>query len=545
VAYGARVGEVDFPIIGPIKQSVKFGPLEDVQDRLKRPPVAVSLGCHTDGHADWHLDPHDPYTMAAGVCKRVASAPPQIDRKLLARFRLFVRSFVRKHFTPLACTSDTSLDTWLSNTSYPEWRKRELREAFAKWRGNLDPKDLKVKSFMKDETYGEVKHARGIYSRSDLFKCLVGPTFKLIEAEVYSHESFIKHIPVKDRPEYITNLLQKVGAKYLQTDFTAFEAMFVREIMESCEFELYDYMTQLLPDHDDFMFLCTEFIAGINQCVFKNFSVDIQASRMSGEMCTSLGNGFTNLMLLLFACECYDSKAAAVVEGDDGLTSIVGRVPNSEFFARLGANVKLVVYDELNRASFCGLIFDPVDRCNLRDPFKVLINFGWAASRYTHSRPKKLRVLLRCKSLCLIYQYPGCPIIQNLALYGLRVTSDVRFYQLLKLANARGVEDYTRQLILSAISLPPYPRYQGMGSRLLFEQEFGVSIEQQREYERYLDSLKTITPLSPGVLSDGFSSTSQKYWNMYVLPLLDDFTHPPIPNRSIWRWEPVCVHTGW
>lgn len=180
VGYGYRVGEVEMPPIGDIKDSVKFSKLKPSEPNL-RPPTSVTLGCHVVGQSLPHVDPSDPITTAAGVCKRFATKTPEVDPALLARLRVFVRKYVRKNFAPLEATSDTSVEYWLRNSNYPEWRKKELLDCYNSHSGPLLDSETHCSSFPKDEEYAEYKHTRGINSRSDYFKTLVGPIFVLIE----------------------------------------------------------------------------------------------------------------------------------------------------------------------------------------------------------------------------------------------------------------------------------------------------------------------------------------------------------------------------
>lgn len=86
-----------------------------------------------------------------------------------------------------------------------------------------------------------------INSRNDTFKCYSGPFFKAMENEVYKYHSFIKHVPVPDRPALIC-ALDKSGCYKYATDFTAFESHFKKEIMEKIEFILYDHLLQDYPE---------------------------------------------------------------------------------------------------------------------------------------------------------------------------------------------------------------------------------------------------------------------------------------------------------
>jgi hypothetical protein len=318
----------------------------------------------------------------------------------------------------LPANSDTTLENWLLNTRYPEWRKLELLKVRDEMSdiltiGKQGYKYAKVKSFVKDEIYPEYKHARVINSRCDAFKISVGPIFKLIEEELYKLHYFVKKVPVNERASYIESILKKNYKHYVCTDHSQFEAHFTLLMMEICEFELYDYMTQNLPQHSWFMKLCREFIGGKNYCTMADVMYEILATRMSGEMCTSLGNGFTNLMAMLFVCHQLGIDTDGVVEGDDGLFGL-DECPTSDDFKKAGFTIKMKIVRSYNVASFCGLLFSE-ELQFITDPIKVLLNFCWIRGRYARSKEKKLRQLLRGKVLCVLFQYPACPLITQFA----------------------------------------------------------------------------------------------------------------------------------
>jgi len=464
--------------------------------------MRVSLGAHVKASCPLVPDLTDSRTTKAGARHRICRNPPTAREDIVGGFRIFVRRQVRKHFVPLAHDVDVTAETWLSHTSYPDWRRKELRVVWDRvgeirnlWDPDKAHRYFRCSSFAKDEDYPTYKHSRGIFSRSDEFKCAVGPIFKLIEEQVFKHPAFIKHIPVADRPDYIMGLLHREGAKYVATDYTSFESLFVRELMEACEFELYAYMTQHLPSGCEFMHLVREVLGGLNLCVFKDFRLLLEACRMSGEMCTSLGNGFSNLMFMKFFCKrngC--KKIRGVVEGDDGLFTMVGIPPGEEDFALLGLIIKVEVHDTISTASFCGLVFDRVDRINVTDPRKVLNNFGWVQRTYANVRPHKLRQLMRCKALSLAFQYPGCPIIAALGAYGIRVTrkTNVNFRKYL---DRKGGSLYEREQMLLAMKAGDgqYPtKKTGLATRLLVEKLYRISVSTQLAIEDYLGSLKSI-----------------------------------------------------
>lgn len=510
--FGYRLGEVKLPVEPEQKEGSRISRIRPV-DLEKRPPVAVSLGPIVPGVLLPHPDPQDPATLAAGVKKRVTIRPPKADPRLLREFNRFVRRWVKKHLVPLTPDSDISVETWLESTHYTRRRKTDLAKKWEQVGGlsGLQKKHRKCKSFMKDEHYPEYKHARSINSRTDEFKCAVGPIFKLIEKELFKMEYFIKKVPVKDRPAYILELLKREGAEYIATDYTAFEANFVRSLMENCEFELYRYMTSKLPGGRDFMNLIEEAMLGENELIFRNFKVKVPATRMSGEMCTSLGNSFSNLMIMLFMCKKHGvKKVKGVVEGDDGLFVGNGKFPTEQDFAKLGLMLKMEKHNELSTASFCGLIFAEEDRVNIADPYKVLAMFGWSTGRYARARDGKLKMLLRSKALSVAYQYPGCPVLQELAKYGLRVTrgSDVR-----PLLNDERLGWWNRQLLQDALDHPVINQPVGMSSRLLMEQKFGLSIEAQLRIEKLLSEKDDLAVLK---LDLDFPNIWNSYYETYV-----------------------------
>lgn len=557
--YGYRIGEVPMPDIPPMKDcEIRLKNCKQVEfDPLKRKPVAASLGPIVAGAACPHPCLDDRDTAIAGAMKRFLTRPPKANRKIRKKFGQFVKGWCMKNLTPLPSDTDTSVESWLKTTGYPEWRKEELRRVWQEtieiWDANKARKNFGVNSFVKDECYPEWKHARSINSRSDLFKCAVGPIFKAIEHEVFKYKAFIKHIPVADRPQYVKDMLFRVGAKYGATDYTAFESHFVKELMEDCEFELYSYMTQYLPEHNEFMRFIRDVIGDINQCEFKYFLVWVMATRMSGEMCTSLGNGFSNLMLTLYVLGSEGTKEVdVVVEGDDGLFTIEGKIPTTKDFEELGMTIKLEIHDSLETASFCGMIFDIEDKKIVADPRKVLATFGWTSFQYARMKTVKLKALLRCKALSLAHQYPGCPIISELAQYGLRLTAKVSKESVRdRIMNNTLMSNWERERELSILeryltseqSIPD--QTVGIKTRYLVERLYQIPVYQQLKIEEYLRDKQDLEPMDCSFILDIMPDAWKQYYEAYHIELdrFDDnlFYPPPIwPINSSWK-EPFSV----
>ena len=491
--YGYTIYDIDLGEMPEIKSSYKLK-IHPVQPKRRRTIVQRSLGCHVDGHALPHPSPDCPATMKAGVEKRFVSKPPEPDHHLLKEFKKFVSDYCQKHLTPLSPDTDVSVPTWLSKTRYPLSRREELLKC---WMDNpmLKPEHFICKGFMKDETYVTYKHARGINSRHDRFKCEVGPYAKAIEEQIYKLHHFIKHVPVADRPRVIKERLYSIGRKYFASDYTAFESLFTKELMESCEFVMYDYMTQHLPSHDHFMKIMHEVLAGTNRIQYKFFDVLVEATRMSGEMFTSLGNGWANLMIFLFVAHKSACVVDGFVEGDDGIFALLnGDSLDESLFVKMGLKIKLEHHNDLCSASFCGIIFDPDDCINVTDPREVLAGFGWTTNLYVKASARVRAQLLRAKSLSYAYQYPGCPIIAELAEYGLRMTRglDIKHF----VSEKWQVNQWEREQVLG-LEYKNIPRRSvGMSTRLLVEKKYGLTVEIQLSIESYLRNLMVLQPLT-------------------------------------------------
>jgi hypothetical protein len=433
------------------------------------------------------------------VVHRTGRRPNKTKPIKVRRLRRFARRWLGKNFDPLSSDTDVSFYTWISKCPYPHHRKVELTE---KWEAmkSQNPEDYKwVKAFMKDEVYSDYKYPRGIYSRSDEFKCLYGPYVKPIEEELYNHKYFVKHIPVKDRGRWIQERLGR-GPQFNMraSDFTAMESSFTEEIQFTLDVVLFQFF---YANHSCLAIVMRLLYvkSGQNVCLFKFFIVIMNAKKMSGEMDTSLTNGFANMILCMFVvivlCKCTDFDC--VVEGDDGVFVFVGIGPTSEDFADLGFSIKFEDVTELSEASFCGLVFDPDDGIVVADPREVLCTFGWTTARYARSRKSRLLALLRAKSLSYAHQYPGCPIIAALARYGLRVTRGISIQRILQRSSNMSQWEYVQLLEAHAatrngvphLDVPPM-------TRLLVERKFGISVQAQCAVEDMLDRKNDLEPLS-------------------------------------------------
>lgn len=424
VAYGYRAAEV-LPRVAPTKRG-KVQLREGPAVRRKRSRNFINLPDVPEipGVAPLSADRYDQDTTVQGAYKRYARDVPPLNPERKERFRQYVRGYLRETFTPLREIMD--YHEWLESESYPKSRREQITREWLQWSGRAGPlpgpvgsesyelyKRLlsRVKAFGKLEPYPEYKHVRHINARCDLAKGAFGPLVKSMEREVYSKDHhFIKHVSMPDRPALI-RALKQAGCQYVATDHTAFEAHFTVELMEIVEFELVVYLLGQVPAVA--RLLC-EVEGGMNDIQMRGngYRMLIDGIRCSGDMWTSLFNGFGNLMSFGFACQELGSKFDGYVEGDDGIFAVSGEVPSPELMKDLGFEVKMEVHSNPEEASFCGLILagDQI----IRDPIKFLQKFGWTSS-YLDAGPKMMRKLALAKSLSALYETPDCPIVSAAA----------------------------------------------------------------------------------------------------------------------------------
>jgi hypothetical protein len=378
---------------------------------------------------------------------------------------------------------------------------------------NTDPRFKRVKSFIKDETYGQYKYPRAINSRHDMFKIRVGPIFKQIEKVVFKDPYFIKYVPADERAKVIKEEVHQDNATVIGTDYTSWEALCTRDLMMATEIPLYEYMTQNLPDKE-WIRIVKSALTGLNICEFKFFKVIIEATRMSGEMCTSLGNGFMNLICSLFVLhklKC--DRVKGKVEGDDGVFSFLGKAPTPDDYQRLGLLIKIAIYKNVTSGSFCGVIADFDDLINITNPIESMLDFGYTNRAYINAGDKKLKMLLRAKAMSMAYQYPGCPILYELAQYGLRVTEGSR-WQLPWNMSQYEIERFKRMHDKFQGKIPRRePTYK---TRLLMEETYGIKICHQMEIEEYLRNKNDLTPIRCPAVIQYCNKDQIDYYNKYA-----------------------------
>ena len=367
------------------------------------------LGPVVHGVAPPIPDVHDGLTLMAGARARFLHQNPKPSA--LQGAAKFIDKWLKRYLTPLKRCDLMTKKEYIEGTNHPLWRKMELTLAAESLEESpLCREDMKVKMFGKMETHMQYKHARCINSRVDRFKVYSGLFFHAIEKQLYDLPEFIKHVPVKDRPRFVVDRLGNHPGPYYETDYSHFESHFTPAILRIFEMRLYKYMLAEFPAE---LRNITAALTGKNRCSNVFFTVVVPGTRMSGEMCTSLGNGFTNLMLAKYAAYRKGGHIDGFVEGDDGLF-VCSKPLTKEDFAALGFDIKILSYSDLLLTSFCGLSFTR-SMASITDPIEVLLNFPWTHSPQANGVFRVRMGLLRAKALSLLYEHPRCPILSVMA----------------------------------------------------------------------------------------------------------------------------------
>lgn len=455
---------------------------------------------YVDGVAPLCMDANDRKTQEDGLMKRLGQELPVRDPVKVADLKAFVARQLEK-IAPLDAVMTT--DEWLDSTHYSLERKKELKAIADRLAETGLPGRRKlgaIKPFVKRESYPMLKHCRWINAPNDKFKVVCGPAFKSMEKVIYGfdwfglgHSNFVKHLPVTDRPLLIEQL-ERLGFKFHGTDFTAFEAHMTEDIMDAIECQVYAHMLKKFPGlaHCICSVLKGERAGTTSAGVY----IKSKSRRMSGDCCTSLGNGLTNLLLWAYLCEKKNTGWDGYVEGDDGIFVCTGEAPTTADYEAMGFKIKMVSSMDPADLSFCGLVISA--GVILRDPCKFIQNFGWTGS-FVHSKQEIMIQMLRAKALSALYETPSCPLVSAIAARAKTITDG---------HTARFVLDaYHNTVVDGDEAAIPW------AARIKFQELYGISPAVQIESEHRIkngDDLKFLRDILV------FSNDVLAYSNSYV-----------------------------
>jgi len=531
--FGYRHGEVPLPMskLDPkkIKKDIEFhGCVISRNDVEIQKPISRTLPIYFVGAANYRPDPDFPPNVVIGCLARVGMDAPKVDGRIMAAIKNFTLSFCHQYLTPLD-PARVDFYTWIESTPYTRKRKDNLIKT---WEANPsdDPGTVSGstdnKSFIKDEAYPEPKAPRAINSKADWFKCYSGPLFGAIGKDVFQLEWFIKTVPVRDQPEHLISVLYDLFSPISNNDATSYEAHFKKIIMTNIEFVVYFYMCQFSPIYMDKMHKIYKALTGKQTLFFKHVWLTVPAMRCSGEMNTSLGNGLTTVLLVLFIAWVRQAIVRLKAEGDDNLSvwQFEDAVPTERDWAELGWVMKVERPNCISSASFCGNIFDLDDQRVIVDPRNALLDFGWVRKAYVGVGPKVLKQLLRSKALSMAHQYNGCPILGLFGRHVVGLTKDVIMRK--SIIDTMNVYDKEQYLAIVVKELPPYIE-PTPASRFLVNSLYGISIDEQICFERSIEKIQLWSAVELNFLT---TTLTEETYSDYTAPVGEPWVYPKQTN---------------
>lgn len=415
--------------------------------------------------------PHrnDPQNILVGVQHRIGRAKPYpsgIDLNIVDQ--------ILDDFFPLREKLTMSFDEWIETTQYPRHRKEKLTALRRRIDEGQISIDWNCDIFIKAECYDRFKFPRIISARSDSAKVILGPIFRPIEDYVFEQPWFIKHIPVRERAKYIVDHFGPGDYTYIVNDHTSFE-VHAHTTFSAFEFRLYE---RLLTSTD---FAKLRPLLGLQNIRTRGYSGRV-ASRMSGEMNTSLGNGLANF--LSFAYLMYEAGAGkddikCIIEGDDAIFAVPKQYDHAvteAAFSRIGFVVVMERHRRLGHCGFCSTYFADDGTAVVVEPLKAYTRLPISFSR-PHGRVNDLRF---SKALSCAVEYRGVPILQALGQRLLREYPQGKFIC---------TDWYERQLFEHDHPSDPIPITED--ARNMYFQMFNIDGPTQEMAERWFETCPT------------------------------------------------------
>jgi hypothetical protein len=257
-------------------------------------------------------------------------------------------------------------------------------------------------------------------------------------------------------------------------------------MQRAIELPFYEYMLKLVrnqPGVAEFLDTHRRVATAKQKLWNKHASFVLDACRMSGETCTSLGNGITNLVLAHYVAWKTGAQVLdGVVEGDDGLFVLRGKPPTKEQFADHGCIVKLEPVHDLALAGFCSMYVVEVDGkpVLIRDFREKLVKFGWTTTRSAVYSANARKGLLAAAGFSLAAEAGSCPVLWKVAECVLRDTVGATpdYQHEYKATAVQGFEDDIRQRVHSP----------SRAVREAYERMFNIDVSEQLRIEQEIET---------------------------------------------------------
>lgn len=439
----------------------------------------------------------------AGIVHRFGRSMP--DRNALQdKYHRFAIGFIDQYVPKLTRDDVPSFDEWLQYSTYSKHRKDSLRETRDEM-SHVTRDMCNSKSFIKDEGYGEMKNPRIINSPSDYFKVIIQPLQKAADEKMF-HDPvmskwFIKGTDPRTWVERMENTFG--GAKVINTDFRSFEChhrgVFAKVIWH---WQMHMYRNLFVSRaHKN---LIHKLILGTNVNKMGNVSATIDETLMSGVAWTSSGNAVLNLTINCFLAleemfpdlepEELVAKAHLFIglfEGDDGVFINVGQ--RDERAKELGVLLTFKKTQDYSTAEFCSMVVPRGETALSYDFRKAIQNFSILPVKYAGANDSVCKALVRAKAMSYKYMYGSSPIVGELALKLLEMTSGIDVSGVLDVLDDRKriiVDKFLEGVHSSKGALLRERPVISWAARCNYAEVFGISPEQQLVLEAQIRGSK-------------------------------------------------------
>lgn len=455
----------------------------------KRHYVAAALPTHVQNVCPYVPDNQCSLGKLTSVFKRLLKKPPDI--KYYKDQKNFVRNLLYNTVTPLEPHELMTYPEFRESIPHPEWRKLQLDEALEEYPKTSPKSHSSIKSFIKREMFLEPKIPRSINARCDKAKVKYGPMVKSIERKFYDELGyFAKHIPPIDRPRIIKERFSHFQHIYC-SDYTAFESHMTPRMMRVNESQFIRYMMQYANPKLAKQYI--RMLEGKNVPKSSALSVSVYGVRQSGEMSTSLSNGFTNMASIIYmlwrklgrpnlSSEKFWNQFDLLIEGDDALIGYNGEFELTEAdFSEVGLTSKIEKHRTIETTRFCQIAFQQDDMKPIADVRRSIQKIFFTMAQGFKGKLSKMLQFQQAKARSLLYEFPACPVVTSIGKALLRLSAG---------AEPIFEDNWKHKPSLTEIEKLIAENKFSMKSRIFVEQTQNISIQTQLEIEKLFDELK-------------------------------------------------------
>lgn len=452
----------------------------------------------------YFANPTDRTNMERAFRLRINPVTPISNPKLLHELAQYVDMFLLKqqnkgYLEPLPNLEqydDELFEQWLENNHHYGLPRKQMfrrKRTIVKPHGRIifQNRFTDVQSFIKLKMTEEAKYPRLVNSRSDYYKVIVAPYVKLIEDQVFKMKWFLSGIPTHKFPPYLEKLTNLPWI--METDYSSFEGCFTREYTKCVEEKLWKFFLVNNPEMLKYFMAPYEDLNGethVNRIFGPNYTAFVEGSRMSGEMWTSLANGFSNLINVKFLAHKLNMKIHGYVMGDDGIFSMEKPILTKEHFAELGFNIKIKYDNSIAHTSFCGNIYSPESQTIIIEPGQISSLFTNMKKSYFNAKQSKKLQLLRNKAQSLYCIGKYTPIISKLAL---------KIIDLIPQQNVK-IVDYREKWLIEQQMQDTVETFDPVAipyeNRWIYANKYNISLQQQQEVEALIENVTKLEDLS-------------------------------------------------